>query len=239
MVSNRGCAHALFTRVPVPGMVKTRLQPILSPEQCAELQEALIFDTISKLAHAGGDLLLFCSDEHRHVAGGRDLYAAFIEKACAVAGGSQAIQVLDQKGEGLGLRMSNALKGVLDAGYGSCLILGSDLPYVTPEHVEKAERLLDDADVVFGPCRDGGYWLVGAKRAFPELFSVSCYGGSTVLAESLAICQQQGRSIAFAEESSDLDTPEYYRLLCECVHSNDPRVGEHTAAFVAKTGMGL
>ena len=236
MASNRGCAHALFTRVPVPGMVKTRLQSVLPPEQCAELQEALILDTISKLARAGGSLLLFCSDEHEKTGEESDMYQAFLEKARAAAGGPQAIQVFDQRGKGLGQRMSNALKEVLDSGYESCMIIGSDLPYVTVDHVMEAEGLLDAADVVFGPCCDGGYWLVGAKRAFPELFSVSCYGGSTVLAESLAICNQEGRSVAFAQESSDLDTPEHYRLLCERVRLNDPCIGGYTSAFVGKTG---
>ncbi len=51
-----------------------------------------------------------------------------------------------------------------NAGHGPLLIIGADIPGITPALIEKAFRALGDYDAVFGPATDGGYWLVGLKR---------------------------------------------------------------------------
>jgi rSAM/selenodomain-associated transferase 1 len=48
---------------------------------------------------------------------------------------------------------------------GPVLIIGADIPGITPALIEKAFRALGDHDAVFGPASDGGYWLIGIKRA--------------------------------------------------------------------------
>ncbi|MEK6205486.1 MAG: TIGR04282 family arsenosugar biosynthesis glycosyltransferase [Amylibacter sp.] len=61
----------------------------------------------------------------------------------------------------LGDRMAAIFMG---APYGRVVIIGADIPGVTPALIEKAFRALGDHDAVFGPATDGGYWLVGLKR---------------------------------------------------------------------------
>jgi hypothetical protein len=61
----------------------------------------------------------------------------------------------------LGDRMATIFKGAL---HGPVVIIGADIPGVTPTLIEKAFRALGDNDAVFGPAPDGGYWLVGLKR---------------------------------------------------------------------------
>jgi len=58
----------------------------------------------------------------------------------------------------LGIRMHRAL-----ARYprGRALIIGCDIPEATADDVAVAFRALGNADAVFGPASDGGYWLVG------------------------------------------------------------------------------
>jgi hypothetical protein len=66
------------------------------------------------------------------------------------------------QGEGdLGARMRRLLERFP---HGPVVIIGADIPGVTPAHVEAAFRALAAHDLVFGPASDGGYWLVGAKR---------------------------------------------------------------------------
>jgi hypothetical protein len=47
---------------------------------------------------------------------------------------------------------------------GPVVIVGTDIPAIRPAIIAKAFRLLGSHDAVFGPAKDGGYWLVGLKR---------------------------------------------------------------------------
>ena len=47
---------------------------------------------------------------------------------------------------------------------GPVVIVGADIPGITPALIDSAFRALGDHDAVFGPAEDGGYWLVGLKR---------------------------------------------------------------------------
>jgi len=47
---------------------------------------------------------------------------------------------------------------------GPVVIVGGDIPDITPALIERAFRALGENDAVFGPAEDGGYWLVGLKR---------------------------------------------------------------------------
>lgn len=44
---------------------------------------------------------------------------------------------------------------------GPAIIVGSDIPGLTPAHIERGFAALGRADMVLGPAIDGGYWLVG------------------------------------------------------------------------------
>ena len=47
---------------------------------------------------------------------------------------------------------------------GPVVIIGSDIPGITRQHIADAFALLRQKDVVFGPACDGGYWLYGMAR---------------------------------------------------------------------------
>jgi hypothetical protein len=67
-----------------------------------------------------------------------------------------------QGGGDLGARMARAFR---DLPKGRVVIVGADIPEIEPAHVARAFAALGAADIVFGPARDGGYWLIGAKGA--------------------------------------------------------------------------
>lgn len=69
-------------------------------------------------------------------------------------------RVLQGRGD-LGERMGRVFR-VLPPG--PILIVGADVPGITPGHIERAFRSLGAADAVLGPAPDGGYWLIGLKR---------------------------------------------------------------------------
>lgn len=89
---------------------------------------------------------------------------------------------------------------------GPVIIVGSDIPAIGPAHIAQAFRLLGHADAVFGPARDGGYWLIGLKRT-PKILSP--FGGvrwSGPLAFADTLGNLDGRRVAFAATLRDVDT---------------------------------
>lgn len=86
----------------------------------------------------------------------------------------------------LGARMTRALGGCPP---GPAVLIGSDIPHIGPSHIAAAFRGLGRNDLVFGPARDGGYWLVGARRtkALPRtLFAGVRWSTGHALADTLA-----------------------------------------------------
>jgi len=64
----------------------------------------------------------------------------------------------------LGHRMSRLLRGLPT---GPVCIIGADIPDITRPRIAEAFKALSDHEAVFGPAPDGGYWLIGMKRARP------------------------------------------------------------------------
>ena len=66
------------------------------------------------------------------------------------------------QGQGdLGDRMGRILR---HAPSGPVVIIGADIPDITPELIDHAFTALGNHDAVVGPAPDGGYWLIGLKR---------------------------------------------------------------------------
>ena len=88
---------------------------------------------------------------------------------------------------------------------GPVVIVGSDIPGITPAQVFKAFQSLGAHDWVFGPAADGGYWLVGARRrpTVESPFAGVRWSTRHALADSLA--KLEGRKVAFVETLRDVD----------------------------------
>lgn len=233
----------LFTRVPVPGRAKTRLLPVLLGEQCAALQRAMACDAAEALGSLGLPVTVRYSDETCGLEDGTALREAFLAelRSAALAAGAPSVRCLPQEGAGLGERMGGALADELAAGHEACLLMGSDLPVVDADTLRAALAAFgvggnagggDSADVLLGPSDDGGYWLVGLRAAFPELFAGKRYGTGSVFDEALAACRACGRAVALGPAAGDVDTPDDLERLADLVDRGDRRVGPRTSAWV-------
>ncbi len=72
---------------------------------------------------------------------------------------------------------------------GPVLIVGADIPGITPALVRDGFRALGDHDAVFGPAQDGGYWLIGLARRRPVppgLFDGVRWSSEHALSDTLA-----------------------------------------------------
>ena len=103
----------------------------------------------------------------------------------------------------LGARMQALFDGMAP---GPVILVGSDIPGISPAHIAEAFRLLGQADAVFGSARDGGYWLVGFKRSPGRLAPFHDVPWSTDRALAATCANLKGRRIAFAATLGDVDT---------------------------------
>lgn len=72
---------------------------------------------------------------------------------------------------------------------GPVVLVGSDIPAMRAHHIARAFALLGQHDLVFGPARDGGFWLFGARRLRPlprSLFADVRWSTPMALADTLA-----------------------------------------------------
>lgn len=226
------CTLILFSRVPIPGKTKTRLHSILSPEECAILQEAMALDLAEKLAALGYPLVLCYSDEWRGPADGEKARDAFIERMRASAAGAASFTAIPQEGGNLGERMENAMREAFQQGATRCILLGSDLPIIMGDDIRLAERSLSDSDVVLGPSADGGYWLIGLRAPFPKVFEGKHYGTDVVLTEAVTVCRAYGLKVTLLREAFDIDVPDDYYQLCNQVNMSDSHLGARTVDAV-------
>jgi glycosyltransferase A (GT-A) superfamily protein (DUF2064 family) len=109
----------------------------------------------------------------------------------------------------LGVRMARAVAAMPP---GPVILVGSDIPGIGPAHIARAFRALAARDVVLGPARDGGYWLVGVRnrRLLGNLFRSVRWSTAHALADTIANIPP-GRTCGLVETLSDVDDEPAWR----------------------------
>ncbi|MCP4842086.1 MAG: glycosyltransferase [Halieaceae bacterium] len=197
-VSPRVC-FIQFSRAPVPGRVKTRLLPSLSPQQACDLHCELTQWTAAQLVNCGlGEVEL-------SVAGGLD-FPLF--ESCRQRGVSRLSR---QRGKDLGERMFHALHERL-AHFDCVILVGSDCPSIDADYLRQAIVALEDAPVVLGPALDGGYVLIGARCVKESMFRNIPWGTERVLACTRVALRRAGLAFTELNALADIDRPEDIHL---------------------------
>ena len=104
----------------------------------------------------------------------------------------------------LGVRMARIFA---DLPPGPIVIIGSDIPDVSRNEIDRSFAALGSAQAVFGPAFDGGYWLVGLKRFKPpsrQLFRDVRWSTKFALRDSMA--SMGDLRIAKVQTLRDVDT---------------------------------
>lgn len=194
----------VVAKAPLPGKVKTRLLTKLTPAEATDLYGCFIRDRIREISLLQNvDLAIAFTP-----AASRDYFARFL---------SNGFQLFAQQGRDLGERLHHIFLQKLRQGYQAVTIIDSDTPDLPRSMVVQAFQWLTEAsaDAVFGPCRDGGYYLVGLRQAQSALFSDIPWSTSQVLSESLRKAGDLGLNTRLLPQWNDLDTFEdlldYYR----------------------------
>jgi hypothetical protein len=102
--------------------------------------------------------------------------------------------------------MLGALQGAFNREAEKVVIIGSDCPEITTEIISDAFVSLDKYDVVIGPAKDGGYYLIGMTCALPMLFKNKEWSTDTVFSDTVLDLVDMGLRYFRLSELSDLDT---------------------------------
>lgn len=210
---------AVFAKAPRPGYAKTRLIPRLGAAGAATLHAALVRHTLATVcAQPACETSLWCAPDTS------DPFFA----ACAH---DHAVRLHDQADGDLGARMHAAL-AALTADGRPAVVIGTDSPALDTARLAQAGAVLaSGADAVFVPAEDGGYALVGLRRADARLFAGMRWSVSTVMADTRARLRALGWQWHELEPVWDVDTPaDIDRLLA------DPALDAAIAAALTPAG---
>ncbi len=190
-------AYILFTRIPTPNKVKTRLQARLSGLEASQVQGDMLQDFFAKFQNLPSqqqiDVFVAYSDEQDP--------SNFLTTLPSV------FKAMPQVGRDMGQRMQHAFEVVFNLGYDAVVLTGSDIPGLDPALITQAFAKLQD--VVIGPSPDGGYYLIGCRRGInlaPMFTSPIAWGQDTVYATTMKLLQ--GVHIALLKPLQDVDYPQ-------------------------------
>jgi uncharacterized protein len=186
----------VLAKAPVPGRVKTRLTPPFTPAEAALLAEAALADTLEAGASASFT---------RHVLSLADQRATPGALRAELPG---RFEVVPQRGGGLDERIAAAFDDAYALQPVPMVLIGMDTPQVTPGLLETVAWPLvsGDADAVFGPAVDGGYWLLGLRRPDPELIRGVPMSTDGTGRAQLARLRDAGLRVRQVPELVDVDT---------------------------------
>ncbi|MGJ7459891.1 TIGR04282 family arsenosugar biosynthesis glycosyltransferase [Halomonas sp. MA07-2] len=193
MCADAGVSLAVLAKAPIPGRVKTRLIPACGAQRATFVHGQLLRHTLEVACAAlpVGRLTLWTALDHAH--------PLFLELA------ERHHIVLRPQPEGdLGQRMHAALS----AADGPAMVIGSDCPVLTPALLHRCAEALEDHDAVCLPAEDGGYALLGLRRAHRHPFSDIDWGTGSVMTQTRKRIAALGWRLTCPETVWDVDVPE-------------------------------
>lgn len=202
------CALIVMAKAPRVGRVKTRLSPTLAAEDACRLNVCFLRDTTQNLSRAA---------ELTGKAAGLISYTPVGEESLFDDLLPIGFHLMAQRGDGFGERLLCTAQDIFAKGFGSVCLIDSDSPTVpTQAFVHAIEELHRPGDrVVLGPSQDGGYYLIGMKRAHPEPFEGISWSTSRVAEETRARCSGAGIELIELPVWYDVDDAASLRILVE------------------------
>ncbi len=194
----------LFLKIPQKGKVKTRLAARVGEEKALAIYEGLLRHTLEIAAKVPARRVIFFAGDRSH------WNPSWLDK--------DKFLFSPQPEGDLGFRMKAAFRQMA-ARYPNepAVLVGSDIPDLSVDVLDFAFRQITPsaqtpADVVFGPARDGGYYLIGLSPQIMQredclcaLFLHKRWSHEQVLQEALEALTPFKLRIAYAKTLQDLD----------------------------------
>jgi len=218
----------IFVRYPDSGRVKTRLIPALTPRAAARLHRRMteyVVKTVQETGGAGTASADRCITICYTGAPKRDFRAwlgtdLYFEK---------------QISGDLGARMLRAFETAFRNKASAVIGIGTDLPGITPGILRNAIETLRHKDVVLGRADDGGYYLIGMKSLYPQLFQGMDWGTKVVYEQTRGKIRQLGLESADMPHLRDVDRPEDLEIIRDDIGFSDVFSGKPSLSVIIPT----
>jgi rSAM/selenodomain-associated transferase 1 len=221
------CAMAVMGKASAPGRTKTRLVPPLTADDAARLNTAFLQDIVGNLARAGQE-----ADIAPYVAFGPAGSERFF-RSCLPAKLPLVECSLPHFGDCLDL----AICSLLERGHAAACVLNADSPTLPTRVLVQAARALaaqTEDGIVIGPSNDGGYYLLGVKRAHRRLFDEIDWSTSLVFEQTLQRARELHLCVTMLESWYDVDDAEGLRRLrsdLSADHAGGSAAGLYSAPY--------
>jgi len=179
----------VVAKEPVPGRVKTRLTPPLTPLTAARVAAAALVDTLQSVAET-----------------------PVVRRTVALAGAAgpwlpEGFAVIQQRGDGLDERLASAFEDAQQVYPAPVLLIGMDTPHITASllHASCRALLAEGNDAVIGPATDGGWWAMGLRRAERDLLVGVPMSTSRTFDEQLGRLRRAALSVTLLPILTDVD----------------------------------
>ncbi len=188
----------IFVKQPQLGKVKTRLAATIGDQQALQVYLKLLEHTRTITKPLNSDKAVYYTPEIQH----DDLWEeAYYQKA-------------QQPDGDLGERMLRAFEESFAQGYGRVCIIGSDCYELSTAVIKQSFEALTTYDLVIGPSTDGGYYLLGMRQLYPELFQGKHWSTASVGKDTIEDAERRQLrwfalpTLSDVDEENDLRTME-------------------------------
>ncbi len=178
----------IFVRNPELGKVKSRLAVDIGKENALKVYEILLKHTQKITEQVASDKRIY--------------YSNFIDKQDLW---SDTIydKRLQLDNDNLGMRMQSAFEEAFLENYDQIIIIGSDMYDINTEDINSAFKKLDNNEIVIGPAKDGGYYLLGMNKPLYKVFQNKAWGTNSVLENTLT--DLKNNKLEKLETRNDID----------------------------------
>jgi rSAM/selenodomain-associated transferase 1 len=214
-------AVAIMAKAARQGQVKTRLCPPLSPLQAAQLYRCFLLDKIAQV-----NVLREALPVVSYSPADARSWFEMLTPAHFV--------LIPQRGHDLGDRLRFTFEHLFGLGYTQVLAIDSDTPTLPVAFLKQALAQLSHptTDVVLGPTEDGGYYLIGLRQPYPQLFEKMPWSTPLVFPETVRRSAAAGLQVTCAETWFDIDTPEDLSRLTASLDDVNQSQGQHTRLYI-------
>lgn len=193
-IKHRKASIIIFARYPDEGKVKTRLAATIGDHYAKVFYKLIAENIISEVKRIRKVYTyIFFSEE---------------EKSKIKKWLGQKYFYSHQEGKDLGERMSEAFRKVFSHGANKVILTGTDIPDLSKDIIEEAIVSLDNHDIVIGPAKDGGYYLIGMKKLYSPLFEDIEFSTPLVLLQTINKIEKLKLQYCLLPELHDIDTEE-------------------------------
>lgn len=179
----------IFVKNAVRGRVKTRLAATIGDDKALAVYHELLDHSLRITRDLPLDKAVYYSD----FVEAQDLWPGSVYQKCV------------QNGRDLGEKMYFAIQESLEQGYNQVGLIGTDIYELTSGIIQQAFGMLKKNDVVLGPALDGGYYLIGMKKPYRQIFNLKAWSTPNVRKETLEKIRELGLSYGLLPMLNDID----------------------------------